>query len=190
MILRCVVVILRCFLVAIAALFLLGVAVLISALTYTPTYDRSDPDYAHYMAVFHQVHLARSQGAKAKDDDLDLSRLNAGEWTIACAFGGYTDPVRQMDALGATISKKDRERMNEARHGGFRLGPVEEYEFALAFVDLQNNARFIHFEHGIGPDGQHLRRCIAKPETRLSLASNKPAVLLFPEPSTDKPSAP
>jgi hypothetical protein len=48
---------------------------------------------------------------------------------------------------------------------------VEEHEMAIAFIDLKNNAHVIHFETGIGPEGQHLQKCISKSETRLFLAA-------------------
>lgn len=98
-----------------------------------------------------------------KDDYIDLSELNSGEWTTACLFGGYTDPLEAMRVHGANIDEKDRVRFTEAGSRGFRLGQVEEHEMAIAFVDLGNNARFIHFRTGIGPGGQHLRRCNRDP---------------------------
>jgi hypothetical protein len=101
---------------------------------------------------------------------ITLTELNSGEWKTACLFGGYTDPLEAMRVHGANIDEKDRVRFTEAGSRGFRLGQVEEHEMAIAFVDLGNNARFIHFRTGIGPGGQHLRRCISKPQTRLYLA--------------------
>jgi hypothetical protein len=80
-------------------------------------------------------------------------------------------PLDEMRALGANISETDRVRMTEAGLRGFRLGQVEEQEMVIAFIDLSNNARFIHFHTGIGPEGQNFRRCISKPETRLFLAA-------------------
>lgn len=196
MILRCVVVILRCFLVAIAALFLLAVAVLISALSYTQTYDRSDLNYSHYLSVFDQVSGELAGGGRlAKDYHIDLAPLNNGEWKTACIFGGYNRPVDYMEARGALIEETDRMRMKEAGSGGFRLYPIEEREFAIAYVDLQNTVRFIHFERGIGPEGQHLVRCISKPQTRITLALygpavDRPAMLLFPKPTSGGATAP
>ena len=79
-------------------------------------------------------------------------------------------PLDEVRALGANINEKDRVRMTEAGSRGFRLGQVEEQEMAIAFVDLSNNAHFIHFQTGIGPEGQHFHKCISQPETRLFLA--------------------
>jgi hypothetical protein len=105
-----------------------------------------------------------------KEDAIDLSELNAGNWKIACVFGGYTNPLEMMRALGANINEKDRLRLTESRSRGFRLTQVEESEMAITYVDLSNNAKFIHFDHGIGPEGQHLQKCIGRPEKRVLLA--------------------
>jgi hypothetical protein len=109
------------------------------------------------------------QRRTSTDYSVDLSGLNNGEWKTACLFGGYTNPLDEMRALGANISEKDRARMTEAGSRGLRLSQVEEYELAIAYIDLSNNARFIHFETGVGAEGEHQRQCISKPETRLFL---------------------
>ncbi len=80
------------------------------------------------------------------------------------------DPSEEMSKLGAEIGSADRLRLDEARTSGFRLAEVEEFEFMLAYVDKEQRAHFIHFRNGIGPGGQHLKRCISRPETRLPLA--------------------
>ena len=108
--------------------------------------------------------------ASKKEDAIDLSRLNNGAWKMACIFAGYTNPLEDMRALGANIDQKDELRLTAATTRGFRLGQVEEFEMLIAYVDPGNSARFIHFQSGIGPEGQHFRRCIPKPETQLFLA--------------------
>ena len=39
----------------------------------------------------------------------------------------------------------------------------------LAYVDPSNTAHFAHFERGIGPGGQHFKKCIRKPETSVPI---------------------
>lgn len=146
----------------------LGVAMLLLTFLYNPEFDRSDPNYPRYQEAFDV--LSSKLDSETANLSIDLSHLNNGEWKVACVLGGYTSPVEQMQTLGANINERDRDRMTEARTRGFRLAEVEEFEIAIAFVDLDNNARFIHFERGIGADGQHLKRCISKPETKLFLA--------------------
>jgi hypothetical protein len=50
---------------------------------------------------------------------------------------------------------------------GLRLFPIEEFEVVIAYKDLSNNAHFIHFNTGIGPEGQHRETCVSKPQARL-----------------------
>jgi hypothetical protein len=156
---------------SVATLFLLGAVAVVVELSYRPTYDRSDPTYHRYLEAFERLRVPLDQRGAQKEDFVDLSELNNGEWKTACLFGGYTMPLDQMRALGANISEKDRVRMTEAGSRGFRLGQVEEREMVITFVDPSNNAHFIHFHTGIGPEGQNFKRCIAKPETRLVLAA-------------------
>jgi hypothetical protein len=156
---------------SVATLCLLGAVAVVVELSYRPTYDRSDPTYRRYLEAFERLRVPLDQRGAKKEDSVDLSELNNGEWTTACLFGGYTMPLDEMRALGANISGRDRVRMTQAGSRGFRLAQVEEQEMVIAFVDLSNNARFIHFHTGIGPEGQHLNRCISKPETRLVLAA-------------------
>jgi hypothetical protein len=156
---------------SVATLCLVGVVAVVVELSYRPTYDRSDPTYDRYLQAFEHLRVPLDQRGAQKEDFVDLSELNNGEWKTACLFGGYTMPLDEMRALGANISEKDRVRLTEAGSRGFRLGQVEEHEMLIAFVDLSNNARFIHFHTGIGPEGQNLKRCISKPETRLVLAA-------------------
>lgn len=153
-----------------AALFAIGAAALLRELLYKPTYDQSHPNYRHFAEVFDSLRPELDYRGTTEDDYIDLSELNSGEWKTACLFGGYTDPLEAMRALGANIDEKDHVRFTEAGSRRFRLGQVEEQEMAIAFVDIGNNARFIHFRTGIGKEGQGLQRCISKPQTRLYLA--------------------
>jgi hypothetical protein len=63
----------------------------------------------------------------------------------------------------------DRFRLGQAGIRGVRLGQVEEFEILIAYIDHRNRAHFIHFEEGIGSEGQHLEKCIARPETKIIL---------------------
>jgi hypothetical protein len=155
---------------SVAALCVVAAVGLLIELSYRPSYDRSDPNYHRYLAVFNSLRMQLDQRGTTEDDYVDLSELNNGEWKTACLFGGYTRPLEEMRGLGASINEKDLIRLTEAGSRGFRLGQVEEQEMAIAFVDLSNNVRFIHFETGIGPEGQHFRKCISRPVTRLFLA--------------------
>jgi hypothetical protein len=155
--------------IVIAALPMLGLAALLIELSYRPAYDRSHPDYQHYADLFDRLSTKIARNGITNEDAVDLSQLNAGAWKMACLFGGYTDPLQDMYALGANISPKDQIRLTESGSRGFRLGPVEETEMPIAYVDLENNANFIHFERGFGPEGQHFKRCIPRSEARLPL---------------------
>lgn len=158
---------------SLAGLCLLGVVALVvglvAELSYTPVYDRADPNYHRYLEAFQRVRVPLNERGLTKEDYIDLSQLNDGDWKTACLFGGYTRPLDEMLALGATISEKDQIRLTEAGTRRFRIGQVDEFEIMIAFVDLSNNARFIHFHNGIGPAGQHFQKCISKPETTLVL---------------------
>lgn len=136
-----------------------------------PAYDRSDPDYQRYSAAFADLSKALRRRIATKDDYIDLSNLNNGQWETACLFGGYTKPLETMTALNAKIDENDRVRWSKATRG-FRLAPVEEFEMAIAFIDANANARFIHFENGIGSQGQHFEKCISKPAVRVFLADD------------------
>ena len=98
-----------------------------------------------------------------------MSRLNDGHWKTACLFGGYTNPLRQMQAIGATIDVEDEARLTEAGSRGFRAAQVEESEMMIAYTDTGNRAHFPHFERGIGPAGQHLQECVSKPVTTIAV---------------------
>ncbi len=140
------------------------------AIAFEPRYDARHPDHDRYAAVLATIREQLSQRSPGPQDALDLSALNGGDWTTACAFGGYRNPSEAMAKLGAEIGSADRLRLEEARTSGLRLAEVEEFEFMLAFVDAKRRAHFIHFRDGIGPDGQHFEKCICRPETHLPLA--------------------
>ena len=160
-------------LTGIAAVFSVGVALLLYELSYKPTYDREDPDYRRYAEAFEVLRVKLDQHGLTEADDLDLATLYNGAWTTACLFGGYTMPLDDMRRLGANISERDRVRITDAGWRGFRLAQVEEHEMAIAYIDRSNSAHFIHFATGIGPEGQHLRQCVRRPETRLPLAPGR-----------------
>lgn len=126
-----------------------------------PNYDTDDPDYGYFANLF--------KAAQTKEQVADMSRLNGGDWKTACIFGGYENPVDDMEKLGATIAEADRERMKEARDTGFRVSVVEEFEMMIAYIDQANKAHFIHFEDGIGAQGQYYNFCVTRPETKITL---------------------
>src|SRR5258708_7587900 len=106
---------------SVATLCLVGAVAAVVELSYRPTYDRSDPTYHRYLEAFERLRVPLDQRGAKKEDFVDLSPLNNGEWKTACLFGGYTMPLDEMRALGATISEIDRVRMTEAGSRGFRL---------------------------------------------------------------------
>ena len=160
------------------AIACLGAAVTAAAvylamlLSYSPRYDEDHPDHRRYAERFEALRVRLDGQAATRQEFVDFTDLNGGEWKTACLFGGYTDPLREMKALGADIDDKDRARLTEAGRRGFRLAPIEEFEIAIAYVDPGNKARFIHMKSGIGPWGQHFNKCIARPQTRLAVGSD------------------
>src|SRR4029450_2815043 len=117
---------------SIVALGALGAVALLAELSYKPTYDQSDPNYHRYLERFNRLRVQLDQRGTTKEDYVDLSQLNNGEWKTVCLFGGYTMPLDKMRALGGSINEKDQLRMTEAGSRGFRLGQVEESEMAIA----------------------------------------------------------
>jgi hypothetical protein len=152
-----------------ATVGLVGLAVVL--ITYDissgPSYDDDDPRYQKLTSRFSE--LRHREPGPGIDYNIDLSGLNGGDWTIACIFGGYNDPLESMIELGAKVTDKDRTRLTEAGDSGFRLSQVEEFEMMVTFIDLTGKAQFIHFQGGIGPGGQHLKKCISKPQTVIDL---------------------
>lgn len=120
-----------------------------------PAYDTDDPDYNW---------PSTSLGGR----DVDLARLNGGNWQIACVFGGYTSPVAEMKRLGISVRPADFARLWPFRGFPIRSDAVEEEEAAVAFADNNGVAHFILLPSR-GIDLQHFRRCIGRPETLLNL---------------------
>lgn len=147
-----------------------GVVLLVVAdIYFKPKYDEDHRDYEQFARVFERIREHDLVSSSAADWTVDFSQLASGRWQTACLFGGYTDPLKAAEERGWSTAEVDRDRLNAARHGGFRLAIVEEFEALIAYVDELDNAEFIHFRRGIGAAGQHLEACISKPETRLSL---------------------
>lgn len=152
------------------ALYIAGVclAVLIApiALIYlgsVPDYDTHHPDYRHITGE-----MARAgETSRGEASAINLAPLNGGRWQKACLFGGYTDPVREMEKSGASITAADRARLGEA--WGLRLHPVEEKEALVAFADPERRAHFVHVRSGLGSFLDHFHKCIDRPETVLTL---------------------
>ena len=141
-------------------------AVILRLFWYTPTYDTDNPDHQRLSQAFAELG-AQIEQVPLSERTIGLSHVNEGSWKRACLFGGYTDPLREMQTFGATIDAKDETRLTEARSRGLRAAQVEESEVMVAYVDLNNHAHFIHFERGMGPIGQHFQRCVSKPETSI-----------------------
>lgn len=131
-----------------------------------PTYDDDDPRYQALVAQRAKIRDALESGIGPAR--IDLSSLNGGEWTTACIFGGYNDPLEKMIERGARVSEADRARLRDLE-SGFRINQVEEFEIMFVFIDLSGTAQFVHFAGGIGSNGQHLERCITKPQTVIDL---------------------
>ena len=160
--------------VSFVVLAMVGIATLLAVLFHRPSYDVTHPNYNYFVEVFERLREPIAFRGMTNEDAVDFSQLNGGEWKVACLFGGYTDPLETMRAIGANIHEKDQVRWTKARSRGLRLAQVEEKEMAIAYVDLANNAQFIHFRHGIGPEGQHFQKCVARPETRVVLGMHPP----------------
>ena len=137
---------------------------LLYAVFQSPDYDKSHPDYARYEGVFARLEKQMYETPRGQQA-IDLSQLNDGDWETACIFGGYTDPLEEMQSRGAIVADRDVRRLIEAEELGMRMDQVEEFEIMLTTIDRQNRAHFIHFKHGIGPYGQHLSACTSKPAT-------------------------
>jgi hypothetical protein len=169
---------LRCILlfgVSLVVLAVVGIAALLLFLFFDqPNYDVAHPNYNYFAEMFERLREPVSFRGMTNEDVIDFSQLNGGEWKVACLLGGYRDPLETMRAIGANINEKDQVRWTKARSRGLRLAPVEEHEMAIVYVDLANNAQFIHFRDGIGPEGQGFQKCVARPETRLVLGIHPP----------------
>lgn len=124
-------------------------------------YDTDDPDYGYFADLF--------AAARKQNQVADMERLNGGDWTTACIFGGYSKPLREMEALGATISNEDRKRIEEAATTDLRLFSVEESEMMVTYIDKANRAHFIHIRNGIGAQGQEFQSCVTRPETKIDV---------------------
>ena len=151
-----------------SALWLLAIVVFSIEAACRPKYDENHPDYRRYSELFNHLADQASRPSLPHEHTIDFSGLSGGQWTTACLFGGYTDPLREIESRGALIDEADRTRLIEARSRGFRVGTVEEFEALVAYVDPANRAHFVHFRNGIGASGQHFERCIQKPDTTVS----------------------
>jgi hypothetical protein len=131
-----------------------------------PDYDDDDP---RYTIIVDELSRVRDEWRRGVPRPIDIASLNGGNWTMACLYGGFNDPLHDMRGLGGRVSPADEKRLEALEAMGFRLDTVEELEAMVAFVDSGNNAHFAHFKYGLGVDGQHFRRCVRKPETLISL---------------------
>jgi hypothetical protein len=152
------------FMKLIGRLFELGVVALVITLVWfavsgSPYSDR-DPDLSWLRAKLDQF----ESGATAAS--IDLSRLNEGDWAIACLFGGYTHPTDRIQKLGGSLSFIDRLRFFALSTLTLRFGEVEEYEVVIAYVDKGGRAEFLFFDK---TDVQHGEYCTKQPQTTLAI---------------------
>lgn len=154
--------------VALATFFGIAIAVILYEMFWTPTYDDADPRYQTLVDRLAEIHQSLETGTRT-ENDIDLTKLNDGNWTTACVFGGYNNPLEEMEARRANVTAEDRKRLLELGSEGFRLAQVEEFELMIAYVDTENDAYFVHFKNGFGSRGQHFEKCITKPQTVVNL---------------------
>ncbi|MBB6467226.1 hypothetical protein HNQ96_003105 [Aminobacter lissarensis] len=147
----------------------LAFAALIYATTWNPPYDDSNPKYRFLTQQIEEIAERWSNGDYGRNI-IDLTLLNDGNWTTACVYGGYNNPLSEMIARGATVSSANRARLSELGDMDFRLSQVEESEAMIAFVDKSNEAHFIHLGYGFGPNGQHLKQCTSRTNPSLELS--------------------
>ena len=123
-------------------------------------YSDNDPDLSWLRTQLHQLKSGPT------DNSLDLSRLNDGDWTIACLFGGYTDPTDRMGELGGWISLIDRIRFFALGTLTLRFGEVKENEVVIAYIDKRGWAEFVFFDEIEVENGEY---CIRRPQTTLAI---------------------
>ena len=156
--------------VGLVALPVLAAGAFLLEASYRPNYDENN-DYGRYPEVFSYLREQLAHRDPTSQDTVDLSALNGGRWTTGCLFGGYTNPLGELQSRGALIDDRDRNRLSAAKSHGFRVSAVEEFEALISYIDESNRAHFIHFERGIGASGQHLQECVSKPGTMIALGS-------------------
>ncbi|MDP1702868.1 MAG: hypothetical protein Q8L53_18160 [Aestuariivirga sp.] len=131
-------------------------------------YDTQDADFSWLDKRLTDIGASFVAG-DAKEQTLDFSQLNGGQWETVCAIGGYVDPIKTIIANGGIVSETDRENLNK-KNSGLRLGIVEEFEFMIAYIQADRSTNFIHFSYGIGSGGQHFEKCIKRPTTVMSFS--------------------
>jgi hypothetical protein len=94
------------FFASVVALPVLGGAALLVELSYRPTYDQSDPNYHRYAEAFDRLRAQIDRRGTTKEDAIDLSQLNKGEWTVACVLGGYKSRWRKCGHGVPTSTRK------------------------------------------------------------------------------------
>ncbi len=144
------------------------VAILVIAAFDTTQFDDDDPRYQFLVQQFSEHRGPYGSGIPIPRT-IDLAPLNNGQWTMACIFGGYNDPLEDIEKLQVKITPEDRRRLENAGSTALRLNQVEEYEIMVVYVDPSGYARIAHFRGGLGSGGQHLRSCISKPQTNIDL---------------------
>ena len=151
-----------------AWVMILAFVAFIFATTWRPPYDDTNPKYRSLNEQIGEIAERWSNGDYSRNT-IDLALLNDGNWTIACVYGGYNNPLDEMIGRGAIVSSANRARLVELGNKDFRLSQVEESEAMIAYIDRSNEAHFIHVGNGFGPDGQHLKQCSTRSNPRLEL---------------------
>jgi hypothetical protein len=119
----------------------LVVAVVSEFLNEAPRYDPKNPDYDY---VTHQVREDPAQRPEAPwiPGEVDLSKINGGDWQFVCVIGAYNDPAKRLadEAARRAIAIKKIDVVPEPALG---ITPVEEYEGAVSFIDGAGHGRTV-----------------------------------------------
>ena len=145
------------------AAVLLTVTVFWFAHALNQPFDTDDPDYAWISTELKRF----ADFADGRDDlpphaQIDVLRLNGGDWSSACLIGGESDPVKVVVDLMSGISETERLRLQNANTHPDHVG---EYGFVAAYLGTDGTVRFIRLAQGIGNAGLFFKKCISRPDT-------------------------
>ncbi|MEM9028376.1 MAG: hypothetical protein AAGC70_08405 [Pseudomonadota bacterium] len=149
----------------IVAMFaVLVVAAAVDAILTRQMFNTDDQDYQWIKTELDR--LSPPRGAV----EIDFTRVNGGNWKAVCVFGSYSRPLEEISNLGGQITTADRIRLSVGTQPGLfpRLGPVEAGEVVVAYIQSDMTARFIDLNAHVR-GAQHLKRCIVRPSTRMTL---------------------
>lgn len=100
-------------------------------------YSSSHPNYEHYQEKIINLRAG-------VNDTIDFTALNSGKWTMACLFGGYTNPLAYMQNYGR-VTMPDRIFQSYKGWSLVQFGQVAEHETMIAYVDNLGVVTFINF---------------------------------------------